>query len=106
MSQTNTFVPYSQLSPYAETPLENGYLGVYVPRAVPSEPTDSKIEVPSQYEHRPDLLAYDAYGDARLWWVFAVRNPEVIKDPIYDLKSGMSIYIPKKAELLSSLGSI
>jgi hypothetical protein len=60
--------------------------------------------VASKYENRPDLLAYDLYGDSRLWWVFAVRNPSVIKDSIYDLVSGVSIYIPKLATLKKDLG--
>ena len=31
---------------------------------------------------RSDLLAYDMYGDNRLWWVFAQRNLDVIEDRI------------------------
>jgi hypothetical protein len=37
--------------------------------------------------------------------VFAIRNPSVIKDPIYDLVSGIKIYIPQKQKLLAVLGS-
>jgi len=66
---------------------------------------DVLVELPSQFEHRPDLLANEAYGDPRLWWVFAIRNPSVIKDPIYDLVSGVKIYIPQKQALLTVLGN-
>ena len=97
---------YGNFSPYRETTITGNYLDVWNPRDVPILEDDVLIEVPSQYEHRPDLMAYDAYGDANLWWVFAVRNPSVIKDPIYDLVSGVKIYIPQKQTLLNSLGNV
>jgi len=34
-----------------------------------------------------------------LWWVFALRNPNVIEDPIFDMLTGTTIYIPKKENL-------
>jgi hypothetical protein len=39
-----------------------------------------------------------------LWWVFAVRNPNVIKDPIFDFFPGQTIYIPNKNTLTTYLG--
>jgi hypothetical protein len=97
---------YSTFSPYKETPINSYYLDLWVPRQLPIDPEDTLLEIPSQFEHRPDLLAYEAYGDARLWWVFAVRNPTVLKDPIYDLVSGVKIYIPKKQTVLNTLGAV
>lgn len=96
---------YSTYSPYRETPFNGYYLDVWTPRNVPMLEDDVMVELPSQYQHRPDLLANDAYGDPRLWWVFAIRNPSVIKDPIYDLVAGVKIYIPQKQKLLAVLGS-
>jgi hypothetical protein len=96
---------YSNYSPYKETPIKGNYLDVWTARTVPISEDDVLVDLPSQYEFRPDMLAFDAYGDPRLWWVFAVRNPSVIKDPIYDLVSGVKIYIPQKQSLLSSLGT-
>lgn len=96
---------YSEYSPYKETAITGYYLDVWTPRSVPSLDDDVMVELPSQYEYRPDLLANDAYGDPRLWWVFAQRNPNVIKDPIYDLVAGLKIYIPQKQKLLAVLGS-
>ena len=57
-----------------------------------------------QYTHRPDLLAFDLYGDKNLWWVFSQRNIEILKDPIFDLIAGIEIYIPKGAALTRTLG--
>jgi hypothetical protein len=50
------------------------------------------------------MLAYDLYGDAGLWWVFAVRNPNVITDPVFGFTAGTTIYIPLKETLVADLG--
>ena len=57
-----------------------------------------------KYNKRPDLLAFDMYGSARLWWVFAQRNMDVLVDPVYDLIPGTQIYIPQGPQLRSLLG--
>jgi hypothetical protein len=57
------------------------------------------------YEFRPDLLAYDLYGDSKLWWVFAERNPNRLgEDPYFDFKTGVGIYVPKLSTLKTVLG--
>ena len=76
---------YSKLSPYYHTPLNGSYLDILSLRNLTGETDDVRYEITSQYEYRPDLLAYDLYGDSNLWWVFAVRNKDVIKDPIYEV---------------------
>ena len=95
---------YSKTSPYYTTPITNGYLDVIEFRDLPNERNDTLFEVTATYENRPDLLAYDLYQDARLWWVFAVRNKRTIKDPVYDLKAGVKIYLPKMSTIKSVLG--
>jgi hypothetical protein len=57
-----------------------------------------------QYTHRPDLLAYDLYGDHKLWWVFAQRNINELKDPVFDFEAGVEIYLPKGGNLKRLLG--
>ena len=83
--------------------MEN-YLGYFQIRPVPAEADDVLYEVEAQYTYRPDLLAYDLYGSAKLWWVFAQRNMDTIKDPVYDLVPGVQIYLPKGAALKTLLG--
>jgi hypothetical protein len=95
---------YSNFSPYSETPQNNLYLELINIRSVPSEADDYLYVIENQYKHRPDLLAYDLYGNARLWWVFVQRNMNVIKDPIYDFEPGVQIYIPKRSNLEKFLG--
>ena len=86
------------------TPYNGAYLDILTLREIPGEIDDVRYTVTSQYEYRPDLLAYQLYKDVDLWWVFAVRNKDVIKDPIYDFEPGVTIYLPKKSNLEKFLG--
>lgn len=96
---------YGNSSPWGTTNIVDGsYLGHFKIRAVPEEGDDVLYEIESQYTHRPDLLAYDLYGSAKLWWVFAQRNMDSIKDPVYDIEAGTEIYIPKGPSLKRLLG--
>lgn len=95
---------YSQYSPWSSTPQNALYLELLEIRPVPAEPDDYQYVIEGQYKHRPDLLAYDLYGNAKLWWVFVQRNMSVIKDPIYDFEPGKVIYLPKKSNLERFLG--
>jgi hypothetical protein len=95
---------YSQSSPYVNTKQNNLYLETLTIRPVPAEDDDYLYTIENQYRNRPDLLAYDLYGDPKLWWVFVQRNMEIIKDPIYDFEPGIKIYIPKETNLRKFLG--
>lgn len=95
---------YSKSSAYANTNENNLYLELLNIRPVPSEKDDFKYVIENQYKHRPDLLAYDLYGNPKLWWVFVQRNMEVLKDPVYDFVPGTVIYLPKKSNLEQYLG--
>ena len=80
---------YQKNSPYYTTPSTNGYLDVITPRNIIAETDDIEFVVPKDYEYRPDMLAYDLYHDVGLWWVFAARNRNVLKDPVFDLVAGV-----------------
>lgn len=95
---------YNSYSPYFKTEFTNNYLDILNLRDIPSQPDDILFEVTSTYEYRPDLLAFDLYKEPRLWWVFAVRNKSILKDPVYDMKAGKKIYLPKLSVLKKSLG--
>lgn len=97
---------YSSSSPYYNTQLSgnNTYLGIWVPRPVPASPTDKLFTINGIYNQRPDLLAHDLYGDARLWWVFAMRNPNTLRDPLGDFVLNKLIYLPDSKKLKTSLG--
>ena len=87
-------VTYQRTSPYYNTPQTGTYLGYWNPPSVMTDPSDTLIQLTSRYQNRPDLLSYDLYGTPRLWWIFAMRNPDQIKDPIWDMTSDLQIYVP------------
>jgi hypothetical protein len=96
---------YPKTSPWAETKIITGpYLGILRIRPIPAESDDFLYEIESQYTFRPDLLAHDLYGTSKLWWVFAQRNMDVIKDPIFDMVPGTKIFLPKGTSLKARLG--
>ena len=97
---------YPPTSPYTQTNLVSAkYLDVLAYRAIPKSANDVYMEITIPYQYRPDLLAYDLYGDAKLWWVFAARNPNRLgEDPYFNFKVGVGIYIPKMTTLVSVLG--
>lgn len=95
---------YAKTSPYYGTIMNQGYLDIMTYRDFERQEDDIEWDVTKNYENRPDLLAFDLYGDVNLWWVFAMRNPNVIKDSIYDLRSGIKIFLPKLSTLKRDLG--
>lgn len=95
---------YKATSPYYSTQTTGFYLDVIKFRNIPAKNDDESFEILAQYQHRPDLLAYDLYGDVNLWWVFAARNKDIIKDPVYDMFPGQRIKIPRLQTLRNVLG--
>ena len=96
---------YTSSSPYFDTPvINNQYLGVMVNRVIPKLVDDLSMTINETYNLRPDLLAFDLYGDASLWWVFAQRNPNQLQDPLGDFTTGTTMYLPQQSTLKSVLG--
>lgn len=95
---------YLTSSPYFNTDLFGEFLDTLNYRVIPKEVDDIVYTIKPQHALRPDLLAYDLYGDANLWWVFAVRNPNTIEDPIFDFQPGVTIFLPKSTTLKKALG--
>jgi hypothetical protein len=96
-------VQYSKNSPYFQTKFHGKFLDIANIPSIPKSTDDVLFMVNKTYQYRPDLLAFDLYGDQGLWWVFAVRNPNTIQDPIFDMRIGNKIYLPKKDTLSSVL---
>lgn len=96
---------YAKDSPWSNTRIVKGqYLDILKIRPVPAEGDDILYTLEAQYTYRPDLLAYDLYGSTKLWWVFAQRNLDILKDPVYDMVPGVKIYLPKGDSLSKILG--
>jgi len=96
---------YDGYSPYGNTQIvKKQYLDILDIRPVPAEGNDILYTIQTPFTYRPDLLAYALYGSHKLWWVFAQRNMDVLKDPIYDFVAGTEIYLPQGAYLTEMLG--
>jgi len=95
---------YTSTSPYFNTGYSQYFLDVMTNRPIPKEADDLEMEINSTYQYRPDLLAYDLYGTAELWWVFYQRNPNTLTRPPLDFAVGTRIFLPKINTLRTVLG--
>ena len=95
---------YTNTSPWYKTNITNNYLDILSIRPVSAEHDDFLYTIEPQYQYRPDLLAFDLYGQPELWWVFIQRNLDVLQDPVFDFTAGTQIYIPKGNKLGQVLG--
>ena len=95
---------YTATSPYFTTGYSQFFLDVMVNRPIPKATDDLLFTINTTFQYRPDLLAFDLYGDSALWWVFYQRNPNTLTRPPLDFRAGTSIYLPKLATLKSVLG--
>ena len=96
---------YGKTSPWGNTDFtETGELDLLRIRPVPAEDDDILYMIEPQYTYRPDLLAFDLYGTSKLWWVFAQRNMDTIKDPVFDIVPGKQIYLPNPSKIKDALG--
>jgi hypothetical protein len=87
---------YERSSPYYGTPIRNWYLDIWQGVSIEATGRDLLYSIPPEFNLRPDLAAFNFYGSPKYWWVFALRNKNLIKDPIQDFIAGRIIYIPAK----------
>ena len=95
---------YDRTSAYYLTPYSQFFLDVWTNRPFPRESDDQTLVITQTYQYRPDMLAFDLYDNATLWWVFYQRNPNTLTKPPLDFKIGTLIYIPKITTLRNALG--
>lgn len=95
---------YNATSPYYTTGYSQFFLDTMVNRPIPSQTDDLPFTINQTYQYRPDLLAYDLYDSAGLWWVFYQRNPNTLTKPPLDFTINTFIYVPKLSTLRSVLG--
>jgi hypothetical protein len=60
---------------------------------IPYDPNDMFITLTDSQAARPDLLAYDNYGDPTLMWVILLANSVDLPDQLIE---GQTIRIPAK----------
>ena len=98
-------VLYDQKSFLANTPFNKFYLDKARLASI-TDAVGNQVVVPPECEHRIDLFSYQQYGSSRLWWVIALANADLIKDPIWDFKSGMTLLVPDRALLDEQLPGV
>jgi len=91
-------------SPYFDTPINLFYRDFLSFREITHSDDDDLIVIEDKYVERPDVLSFDLYGTTRYWWVFMIRNMDIIKDPIFDMQAGTEIFVPKKDTLEREVG--
>lgn len=81
---------------YRDTPVKDFYLDLWQVQNINIQPdeTDTEYTIEPKYAERPDLLANSLYGNSRLWWVLAMRNKDLLIDPIADFQPGLTIFLP------------
>ena len=88
---------YRADSLYRDTQLNDQYLDVLDINNIDIDnTTTTNITIEEKYNEKPDLLAYDLYGNAKLWWVFGLFNQDELEDPILDFKTGIKINVPTR----------
>lgn len=99
-------VKYKSSSPYYRTEyIEGKFLDILSYKPLPAEPDDIYKQIGPIYQYRPDLLSFDLYKTTDFWYVFTLRNMDIIKDPIWDFTAEKKIYIPKINTVLRTMGS-
>ena len=68
------------------------------------QPGDKIHTVHAGETGRLDLIAYDYYGDVRLWWVIAHVNR--ILHPINEITPNVQLVIPEKTWVLQQLTGV
>jgi len=64
------------------------------------------VVVPPECENRIDLFSYQQYGSSRLWWIIVLANADLIRDPIWDFRSGLKLFVPRDTSLLEKLTGV
>jgi hypothetical protein len=97
---------YNKSSLYYGTQTWGPFLDVwrYNTLTIPENVDDALYQIDPAYHLRPDLLAYDMYKNSDLWWVFSVRNPDTLLDPLMDFTKGTIIYVPSLATINKAIG--
>lgn len=99
-----TKINYPKTSPYSNTPQASWYIGQYAHRTIPRLSGDEYKPITPEFEYRPEKLAKKLYGTEALWWVFMVRNMNVIRHPLWDFKAETQIWMPNASALKQLLG--
>lgn len=86
---------YRRDSVYRNTnTVDEKYLDVWEPGVDYKNIKTETYVIENKYHQRPDSLANALYGNAKLWWIFAIVNQDKLNDPIFDFEAGLEIQVP------------
>ena len=95
---------YTNYSQYSQTSQTSWFLDLYQDVGFEQDVTDDIYTIEPKYKNRPDLLAYDRYGNASLFYVFFLIN-DTIFDPIFDMIPGNIIRVPVSSRVQKYFGT-
>lgn len=98
---------YKNTSLYKGVPQRSlfvNYLDRLDAKPIVANTNDLQIIISHEQALRPDLLSNELYGTPEMWWIFPLRNPDILIDPIYDFVAGKEIAAPTKQRAFSLLG--
>lgn len=96
---------YDRKSYLNDTPITSFYLDqAKVPRM--DGVGSREVVVPPECDNRIDLFSYQQYGSSRYWWMIALANADIIKDPIWDFRSGMTVLVPDKSRFIDEFSTV
>lgn len=85
---------YGKSSIYKNTKVKDFYLDLWSVIKIEPKEDDIRTIITPIHDKRPDLLAYELYGTPNLYWVFALRNKDILIDPVGDFTAGTIIMVP------------
>lgn len=98
MAKYSTFSPYSKVK-------QTWYLNYFSPKGLLPADSDTVYVIEGQFNQQPWRLAKKLYGNERLYYIFALLNPNILEDPVYDFKAGVEIRIPTMKRIKEYLDS-
>jgi len=79
---------------YSKTDKDRKELSIANMHTIEPSPDDEEYTVSTTYHQRPDKLANKIYGSPKYFFIFALRNMNIMEDPVFDLREGMKIMVP------------
>lgn len=76
-------------------------LGWWERKLLPRHASDASFVLEAKYHKRPDLLAYDVYGTAKLMWLVLQYNN--IVDINIEFVEGQTVVLPTKSRVFTEL---
>lgn len=71
------------------------------PLTIAEYSTDSYLEVPPEFDHRPDLIARKYYGNEHLYWIIAYANKMI--DPFAETYIGRKLILPSRETIFQDI---